>query len=86
MDILSILLKMFGIILIIVFIVVGIKLIKLINDVSVTVKNVNDEMVEYKKRCAPILKIFDSISGFAGMTNGFVRKIFFKNNKNREED
>ena len=86
MDILSILLKMFGIILIIVFIVVGIKLIKLINDVSVTVKNVNDEMVEYKKRCAPILKIFDSISGFAGITNGFVRKIFLRNNKNREED
>ena len=86
MDILSILLKMFGIILIIVFIVVGIKLIKLIDDISVTVKNVNDEMLEYKKRCAPILKIFDSISGFAGITNGFVRKIFFRNNKKGEED
>ena len=86
MDILSILLKLFGIILIIVFIFVGIKLIKLIDDVSVTVKNVNDEMMECKKRCAPILKIFDSISGFAGMTSGFVKKIFLRNNKKGEED
>ena len=81
MDILSILLKLFGIILIIVFIIVGIKIIKLLDDVSITVKNVNDEMLEWKKRYTPVLNIFDSISGFTNMTGGFIKKIFLRKGK-----
>jgi len=78
MDVLSILLKLFGIILIIVFIIVGIKIINLLDNVSILVKNVNDEMLECKKRYAPLLNFFDSISEFTSITGGFMKKILKK--------
>ena len=50
MDVLSILLKVFGLILIIVFIILGIKLILLTEKATKVVTDVEEEIANYKNR------------------------------------
>lgn len=78
MDLLSILLKVFGLVLIVVFIILGIKLIILTNEATKVVNEVEMEIENYKNKFSPIFKIVDYFSDIADRSNFLVRRIFKK--------
>ena len=85
MDILSILLKTCCIILIVVFIIVGIKLINLIDESTKIVREVEKGIEIYKNKFSPILKIVDYFEELTEKTNDFIRKTFKKFKIRNEE-
>ena len=85
MDILSILLKTCCIILIVVFIIVGIKLINLIDESTKIVREVEKGIEIYKNKFLPILKIVDYFEELTEKTNDFIRKTFKKFKIRNEE-
>ena len=85
MDLLSILLKVFGLVLIVVFIILGIKLINLTNEATKVVTEVEKEIENYKNRFSPVFKLIDYFGDIADRSNFLVRKIFKKFKSRNEE-
>ena len=85
MDVLSILLKVFGLILIIVFIILGIKLILLTEKATKVVTDVEEEIENYKNRFSMVGRAFDYISNIAEKSTFLLKKVFRKNRKKDEE-
>ena len=85
MDILSILLKVFGLILIIVFIILGIKLIILTDKATEVVRDVEEEIENYKNRFSIVGKAVDYLSNITEKLTFLLKKVFRKNRKKDEE-
>ncbi|GEM_PF-6868454 len=85
MDVLSILLKVFGLILIIVFIILGIKLILLTEKATKVVTDVEEEIENYKNRFSMVGRAFDYISNITEKSTFLLKKVFRKNRKKDEE-
>ena len=85
MDILSILLKVFGLILIIVFIILGIKLIILTDKATEVVRDVEEEIENYKNRFSIVGKAVDYLSNITEKLTFLLKKVFKKNRKKDEE-
>lgn len=84
-DVLSILLKVFGLILIIVFIILGIKLILLTEKATKVVTDVEEEIENYKNRFSMVGRAFDYISNITEKSTLLLKKVFRKNRKKDEE-
>ena len=85
MDVLSILLKVFGLILIIVFIILGIKLILLTEKATKVVTDVEEAIENYKNRFSMVGRAFDYISNITEKFTLLLKKVFRKNRKKDEE-
>lgn len=85
MDILSILLKVFGLILIIIFIILGIKLIILTDKATEVVRDVEEEIENYKNRFSIVGKAVDYLSNITEKSTFLLKKVFRKNRKKDEE-
>ena len=85
MDVLSILLKVFGLILIIVFIILGIKLILLTEKATKVVTDVEEEIENYKNRFSMVGRAFDYIYNITEKSTFLLKKVFRKNRKKDEE-
>lgn len=85
MDLLLILLNISELILIIVFIILGIKLIFLIDNMSKVITDVEKGIKKYKNELSPVFKAVDCFSYIASKSNFLVKKIF-KKSKNRNEE
>ncbi len=63
-----------GIVLIIVFIIVGIKLILLLDNINLITKDIQSDIENYKNKLSPIIKVYDY---FVSFIQKFIN--FFKN-------
>ncbi len=86
MEVLSILLKVFGLILIIVFIILGTKLITLTEKATKVVTDIEEEIENYKNRFSKVGKVLDYFSNIAEKSTILLKKIFRKNKKKDEEN
>lgn len=59
MDLLSIFLKLCCIVLIIVFIIVGIKLVILLDNINLITKDIQSDIENYKNKLSPVIKCYD---------------------------
>ena len=78
MDLLSILLKISGLVLIIVFIDLGIKLINLTKVSTKVVTEVEKDIENYKNKISPFLKIIDYFNDITNKSNFLVERILKK--------
>ena len=78
MDLLSILLKISGLVLIIVFIDLGIKLINLTKVSTKVVTEVEKDIENYKNKLSPFLKIIDYFNDITNKSNFLVERILKK--------
>ena len=82
---LSILLKVFGLISFIVFIILGIKLIILTDKATEVVRDVEEEIENYKNRFSIVGKAVDYLSNITEKLTFLLKKVFRKNRKKDEE-
>ena len=78
MDLLSILLKISGLVLIIVFIDLGIKLVNLTKVSTKVVTEVEKDIENYKNKLSPFLKIIDYFNDITNKSNFLVERILKK--------